>query len=239
LARRSRRADLLSRSDSPEVDMTSILPVGVARTARVAICLVVGFFSPRVAHACETLPDLHIEVTTKFDAAPVRSDYSLDAIAALARKSQRDVGRALLGFYASQFSYTINLAPAGDKACPARIDSTVTLRLTRRVIEIGQEATTNSCAYPVALQHYRRLAEADEQTIRRFGVRTAAALAQASDALKQNRAPQAPDLATALREQIRAVVDVAIAPLHDARQDAQQAMNNASELRQLASSCSI
>jgi hypothetical protein len=219
--------------------MTNVFPVKVVHAVRAAACVAAAAFSLQVACACETLPDLHIAVATKFDPATVRNDYTLDAIAALARQNHRDAGRALLGFYATEFSYTIDLAPVGDQACPSRIDGTVTLRLKHRVIEIGQEVAANSCVYPAAVQHYRRLAEADEQTIERFGVRTSAVLAQASDALKQNRAPEAPDLKTALRDQIRAVVDTAIAPLRDARQDAQQGVNNTSELRQLASSCSI
>jgi hypothetical protein len=196
-------------------------------------------FGARAASACETPPDLHIEVTAKFDAASVRSDYNLADIAALARQLHRDAGREVLGFYASEFGYTIDIEPEGDQACPGRIEAIVTLRLRHRLIEIGQEAAANSCLYPTALQHYRRLAEVDEQTVERFSAGAAALLAQASPALKEIHPPRAEDLDAVLREQIRAVVDGAIATLHDARQDAQRAINNPGELRQLAHFCSI
>jgi hypothetical protein len=221
--------------------MISILPLSTGHSARAA-CLAVAVASlavARAANACETPPDLHIEVTTRFEAAPVRSDYTLADIVALARQQHRDADRALLGFYASEFGYTIDLLPEGDPACPTLIEATVTFRLQHRLIEIGREAATNSCVYPGALRHYQRLAEVDEQTVEHFGPSTAATLVQASPTLKQTYAPHAEDLDTALRDQIRAVVDAAIAPLHGARQDAQQAVNNSSELKQLASACSI
>jgi hypothetical protein len=221
--------------------MTSILPTIRLFSVRAAAGLLVAVVSQgvgRAANACETTPDLHVEVTAQFEPVVVRSDYTLTDIASLARQQHRDTGRALLGFYSTEFGYTIDLGPDGDKACPALIGATVTLRLQHRLIEIGQEATTNSCAYPRALRHYRRLAEVDEQTVARFSASTAAALTQASSALKQASGPQA-DMEAVLREQIGAVVDAAIAPLHDARRDAQQAVNNSAELRQLASSCSI
>jgi hypothetical protein len=182
------------------------------------------------ACACETLPRLHIEVATQFEVAPIRSDYSLAHIATLAREQHRDVGRALLGFYTSDFGYTIDLAPEGDPACPAEIRTLVTLRLQHRLIEIGQEAAADTCVYPGALRHYKRLAEVDEQTVERFGARAAAALNKASPSLHRTHAPCREDLDDALRDQIRTVVDAAIAPLHHARQDAQEAVNNSGEL---------
>jgi len=224
--------------------MTSIIvPRGVGDPLRAAAaCLAIAVASPtvgRAATACETPPDLHIEVMAKFDVAPVRNDYTLADIIALAHQQRRDAGRALLGFYASEFGYTIDVEPEGDRACPARIETIVTLRLQHRLIEIGQEAVTNVCVYPGALRHYRRLAETDEQTVARFVEIAATTLSQASDALRDTRAANAEDLDAALRDQVHAIVDKAIMPLHSARQDAQQAVNNAGELRQLASSCSI
>jgi len=223
--------------------MTSILPMSVRHSMRAAAaCLtlaVASLSAARATDACETLPDLHIEVTAKFDAVSVRNDYTLADIAALARKQKRDTGTAPLGFYASEFGYTIDLSPEGDPACPVEIRTLVTLRLQHRLIEIAQEAATNSCVYPGALRHYRRLAEADERTVERFSARAAAMLAQARPALKQTYAPRREGLDGALRDQIRSVLDGAMAPLHDARQDAQQAANNSGELRQLAFSCSI
>jgi hypothetical protein len=224
--------------------MTSILTLSVGHSVRAAAaCIGIAVASlsvARAADACETVPDLHIEVTAKFDPAPVRNDYTLADITALARQQHHDTsGGALLGFYASEFGYTIDLVPAGDPACPAQIETLVTLRLQRRLIEIGQEAATNSCVYPGALRHYRRLAEVDEQTVEHFGARAAAMLVQARPTLKQTYAPHGEELDAALRDQIRAVVDMAIEPLHGARQDAQRAVNNSGELKQLASSCSI
>jgi hypothetical protein len=222
--------------------MTSILPISVACSVRVAACFTFAAASLAFAHtvsACETLPDLHIEVKSKFDAPPVRNDYTLAHIAALARQQHRDNGRALLGFYISEFGYMVDLVPAGDPGCPSRIEAIVTLRLQHRLIEIGQEAAASSCVYPGALRHYQRLAQVDEQTVERFGARVAATLVQASPDLKQTYAPHAEDLDATLRGQIQAVVDRAIAPLHGMRQDAQQAVNSSDELKQLASSCSI
>ena len=193
----------------------------------------------RTTRACEALPDLHIKVTDAFDGTVVRNDYSLNEISALARQQHRDNNRALLGFYASEFDYTIDLVKYGDQACPAHVSTVVTLRLQHRVIEIGREAAANACVYPVALQHYRRLAEVDEQTVEQFSARVAAMLSQASPALQQIRSHDGKDLDAASREQIRAIVDAAIVPLHNARQDAQQAVNNPDELRQLAHACSI
>jgi hypothetical protein len=211
-----------------------------ARAAAACVAITVALLAAaRTAGACETLPRLHIEVATQFEAAPIRSDYSLAQIVTLAREQHRDVGRALLGFYASDSGYTIDLAPEGDPACPAEIRTVVTLRLQHRLIEIGEEAVANSCVHPGALRHYQQLAEVDEQTVERFGARAAAALNEASPDLQQTYSPRREDLDDALRDQIRAVVDAAIAPLHRARQDAQQAVNNSGELRQLASSCSI
>jgi hypothetical protein len=184
-------------------------------------------------------PDLHIEVTSKFDTVPVGNDYTLADIAALAHQRHRDSSSALLGFYASEFGYTIDLVREGDQTCPRLIAVSVTLRLQHRLIEIGQEAATNSCIYPAALRHYRRLAEADELTVEHYTAGVAVMLEQASSTLKQTYAARAEDLDASLRDQIRGVVDQAIAPLHDARQNAQQAVNNSGELAQLAHACSI
>ncbi len=219
--------------------MLSISSLGHWARAGVPYVAITALLVSHAASACETFPRLHIEVATQFEVAPIRSDYSLAHIATLAREQHRDVGRALLGFYASDFGYTIDLVPEGDPACPAEIRALVTLRLQHRLIEIGQEAAANTCVYTGALRHYQRLAEVDEQTVERFGVSAAAALDKASPGLQQTHAPRREDLDDALRDQIRIVVDAAIAPLHRARQDAQEAVNNSSELRQLASSCSI
>jgi hypothetical protein len=219
--------------------MTRILSFGLCRLTICAAVAVASLAAERGASGCETEPGLNIEVTTKFDPAPVRTDYSLANIAALAHQQHRDIDRALLGFYASEFGYSVELAPEGDPVCPARITATVTLRLQHRLIEIGQEVVTNSCVYPGALKHYRRLAEVDEQTVEQFSARTAEALGGAVPALRQTYAPRKEDLDAVLRDHIRAVVDGAIAPLHGARLDAQQAVNNANELSHLASSCSI
>jgi hypothetical protein len=222
--------------------MNSILPTSVACSVRVAACFTFAAASLAFAHrvnACETPPDLHIEVTSKFDTPPVRNDYTLAHIAALARQQHRDNGRALLGFYIGEFGYVVDLVPEGDPVCPTRIQAIVTLRLEHRLIEIGQEAAASSCVYPGALRHYQRLAQVDEQTVERFGARVAAMLVQASPALKQTYAPHAEDLDATLRGQIQAVVDRATAPLQGMRQDAQQAVNSSDELKQLASSCSI
>jgi hypothetical protein len=222
--------------------MTSILPISVACSVRVAACFTFAAASLAFAHtvnACETPADLHIEVTSKFDTPLVRNDYTLADIAALARQQHRDTGRALLGFYTSEFGYMVDLVPAGDPVCPTRIEAIVTLRLQHRLIEIGQEAAASSCVYPGALRHYQRLAQVDEQTVERLGARAAAMLVQAGPALKQTYAPHAEDLDARLRSQIKAVVDQAVAPLHDMRKDAQQAVNSSDELKQLASSCSI
>jgi len=194
----------------PEIKMTRILSFGLCRLTICAAVAVASLAAERGASGCETEPDLHI-----------------------------DTGRALLGFYASEFGYSVELAPEGDPVCPARIAATVTLRLQHRMIEIGQEAVTNSCVYPGALKHYRRLAEVDEQTVEQFSARTAGALGGAVPALRQTYAPRKEDLDAVLRDHIRAVVDGAIAPMHSARLDAQQAVNNANELSHLASSCSI
>jgi hypothetical protein len=211
-----------------------------ARAAAACVAITVALLAATsAACACETLPRLRIEVATQFEAASVRSDYSLAEIATLARDQHRDVGRALLGFYASDFGYTIDLASEGDPACPAEIRTVVTLRLQHRVIEIGKEAAASDCVYPGALRHYQRLAEADEQTVEHFAARAAAALDKASPGLHQTYALRREDLDDELRGQIRTVVDAAMTPLHLARQDAQQAVNNSGELRQLASSCSI
>jgi hypothetical protein len=218
---RIRATDLLRAAAYPAVAMALVL---VANTGI----------------ACETAPDLRIEVTSRFDTVAVRSDYALADIAALARRQQqRDTGRLLLGFYASEFGYTIDLAPKGDPACPMLVETVVTLRLQHRLIEIGEEAAANSCVYPSALRHYRRLAEVDEQTVEHFSARAAAMLAAASPALRQTHAPVGTDPDAALRAQVRAVVDATVAPLPDARRTAQQAVNDAGDLRRLASSCSI
>jgi hypothetical protein len=199
-----------------------------------------ALLAARVAAACETPPALHIEVTTKFDTVSVRNDSTLADIAALAHQRQSDTGRAsLLGFYAAEFGYTIDLLPEGDAGCPVRIDAVVTLHLQHRLIEIAREIVTNACAYAAALRHYRRLAQADEQTVAQFAPRAAAMLVQAGSALQQTYAPRGEDLDAALRDQVRAVVDPAVAPLHNARRAAQLAVNSDGELEKLASACSI
>lgn len=220
--------------------MSKNFAVSIGDLLRAACCLATGFLMfPQIANACETSPNLHVEVTTKFDAPAIREDYSIAAIEALARQQHRDAGRPLLGFYTSKFDYTIDVVPQGDVACPTRIETQVTLRLQHRLIEIGQEVAANSCVYPSALRHYRDLAEVDERTVERFSARTAALLGQAAPTLKQTYAPYSEDLDAALRNQIRVVVDDAIVTLSDARQEAQQAVSNIAELEKLASSCSI
>jgi hypothetical protein len=222
--------------------MARILPISVVPSGRVAACLAVAAVSlvlARTVDACERQPDVHIEVTSKFDVTGVRDDYSLAEIASLAHQAHRDANHALLGFYASEFAYTIDLAPDGDQACPGHIDSVITFRLQHRLIEMGRETTANTCVYPTALRHYKRLAEVDEHVVERASARAAAMLTQASQTLKQIHLSGTETLDTGLREQIRAVVDGAIAPMHGERQDAQQAVNNPRELQRLAHACSI
>jgi hypothetical protein len=222
--------------------MTSILPISVPCSVRVAACFTLAAASLVLAHrvnACETPPDLHIEVTAAFEPALVRSDYTVATIAALARQQHSDANRTLLGLYTSQFGYTIDVRAEAGQTCPVRIDTIVTLLLEHRLIEIGKEVAADTCLYPVALRHYRRLAEVDEQTVGRFSARTTAMLSRAASDLKRVQPSDTEDLNTAIRKEIRVVVDGTIAPLPAARRSAQQAVNNLDELTYLTHACSI
>jgi hypothetical protein len=76
-------------------------------------------------------------------------------------------------------------------------------------------------------------------TTPRVNAPTTAALTQIGPALKQIDPPAEKDLNVTLSERIWAIVDNVTTLLHSPRQDAQQAVNNANELEQLAHSRSI
>jgi hypothetical protein len=189
--------------------------------------------------ACETAPDLRIEVTMRFDAPAVRSDYSLSDIADLARRSGRATEHKVFGFYTGEFGYDIDIAPDENAACPPRIDATVTLRLFQRLIEIGREAAANDCLNAISVTHYQHLAAVDQQVVTDFSAKVALAMNEASTEIAGARPARDGGHFTTLREHLAGVVERAIAGIRDARQASQTANNDPTELERAALACSI
>ena len=124
IARRSRRAHFLcTGSVSPNIDMISISSLGHRRAPQRDILR-----SPSLCSWRRTPPAPARRLPLAYRSSDaIRGSANTQRLLArrrryLARDQHRDVGRALLGFYASDFGYTIDLVPEGDPACPAESD---------------------------------------------------------------------------------------------------------------------
>ena len=138
-----------------------------------ALILVAAAPSVTVA-ACDISPKWNIHVIAEPGPVVVATDFSLARIAKLARDAGSAGKSAPLGFYAGTVSHKVSVSLKAG--CPSIIEIKLEMQLMDRRIEIGQELQQHPCQFSAALQHYAKIARADESSFAQYVSITASTL---------------------------------------------------------------
>jgi hypothetical protein len=186
--------------------------------------------------------ELKIDTQVIAEPEPVASatDFRLDQIADLAKRSGTIQDTAPLGFYTAQVDdkMKVDLDHDGSGSCLPHVQVQLHLQLVRRRIEIGQELVKTPCLYVAALEHYRRKAAADAAAFAAYVQSIAAALHATPFVGTAERATGPDDVTrTEVEHWVKSVVDQGRQPFRDARVAAQRAIDSPDESRRLSQAC--
>src|SRR3984957_6417656 len=119
-----------------------------------------------IARPADAQCDHELKIDTRVVAEPEQvapaTDFRLDQLAELAKRSGATLDTAPPGFYTAQVDDRIDVVLDHDVtgSCLPHIQVQLYLQLARRRIEIGQELVKTPCLYVAALEHFRRKAAA-------------------------------------------------------------------------------
>jgi hypothetical protein len=201
--------------------------------------LAVGIARPAIAQ-CDHELTIDTQVIAEPEPVASATDFRLDQIAELAKRSGTMSDTAPLGFYTAQVDDKVNVDLDHDVSgsCLPHVQVQLHLQLVRRRIEIGQELVRTPCLYVAALEHYRRKAAADEAAFGAY-VQSIAATLHATPFV--GTAEPAAELDEATRSEVKrwvkSIVDQGWQPFHDARVAAQSEADSPDEQHRLAQAC--
>jgi hypothetical protein len=201
--------------------------------------LVLGIARPAAAQC-----DHELKIDTQVVAEPKQvapaTDFHLDQIAELAKRSCATQDTAPSGFYTAQVDDRIEVVLDHDVtgSCLPHIQVQLHLQLAQPRIEIGQELVKTPCLYAAALDHYRRKAAADVAAFAAYVQSVAAALHATPFVGTAERATGLDAVTrTEIERWVKSVVDQGWQTFHDARVAAQRAVDSPDESRRLAQAC--
>jgi len=201
--------------------------------------LVLGIARPAIAQ-CDHELKIDTQVIAEPEPVAAATDFRLDQIADLAKRSGTMADTASLGFYTAQVDDKIEVDLDHDvsDSCLPHIQVQLHLQLAQRRIEIGQELVKTPCLYVAALEHYRRKAAADEAAFAAYVQSLAAALRATPFVGTAERATGLDDVTrTEVEHWVKSVVDQGWQSFHDARVAAQREVDSTDESRRLAQAC--
>jgi len=205
-----------------------------------AVSLMAGMTRPEAA-PCDGALQADTRVIAEREPVAAASNFSLDQIAKLAKRSGTAPDSAPLGFYTAQItdSVDVSLEHGVGGACLPHIKVELHLQLARRRIEIGREVVSKPCLYDAVLTHYRKKAAADDAAFAAYVDAVAAALRATPFAGAAAHAEAGLDDTTRTEAErwVTSVVDPLLQSFHGARAAAQRAVDTPEELRNLAQAC--
>jgi hypothetical protein len=206
----------------------------------VLIILALGIARPAIAQCGDALK-AETQVVAEREPIVLASNFSLDQIAELARRSEAPPDTAPLGFYTASVSDEISVGVdhGTDGACLSHISVELHLRLERRRIEIGREVVKQPCLYDIVIEHYRKKAAADDAAFEVYVTSVAAVLRTNPFSGTAGRVDAGMDdtTRTEAAHWVKSVVDQSWQTYHDARVAAQRAVDTADEMRRLSRAC--
>lgn len=155
------------------------------------------------------------------------TDYTLAQINEMAHRTDRSGKHAPLGFYSSDFGYTIS----------EPVHLAVTLMLSDRRIQIGKDLLAEPCLYALAREHYRRHAAADDVALSESTPAVEKSLQQVSLPRLQHDATRAGADREKLQVAVRVAVDQTLAQLEAQRANAREAVDTPEEVKKLSGTC--
>jgi hypothetical protein len=204
------------------------------------ITLALAFVRPAVAQ-CDGASTVDTRVVAEREPVAAASNFSLDQIADLAKRSGNAPGSAPLGFYTARVVDAVEVDVDHDVgvSCPPHIKVDLHLRLAQRRIEVGQEVVTKPCLYDVVLEHYRKKAAADDDAFAVYVGAVAQELRVTRFAGAAGRADGGLDetTRTEVQQWVKSIVDQGWEPYHGARVAAQRAVDTPDEMRRLSRAC--
>ncbi len=167
------------------------------------------------------------------------TDYTLAQINEMAHRTDRSGKHAPLGFYSSDFGYTIsvNVSAIAETACSEPVHLAVTLMVSDRRIQIGKDLLAEPCLYALAREHCRRHAAADDVALSESTPAVEKSLQQVSLPRLQHDATRAGADREKLQVAVRVAVDQTLAQLEAQRANAREAVDTPEEVKKLSGTC--
>jgi hypothetical protein len=191
------------------------------------------------ASACPRLTSTPIDVVISDGPVAIGADVSLAQISEMANRTGWRGKHAPIGFYFSNFGYTIHAdaVDQGTAECIVALRVTITLVLTNRHVQIAKEWAGEPCKFKTARDHYLRHAAADNAVIVQF----AQALNAASRQIPLPQLTGDPSTADDERHNIElaltTMVERGLGSLDDARANARETVDTPAEIRSVFEAC--
>jgi len=183
-------------------------------------------------------PELDLDVVAEHHPPTVQSSYSLDQLREFATRLGRQGKHEVLGFYTSNFGYTVDVEPAKPamSGCRPAVVAKVKMILGDRVIEIGADLQNRECRRDLILSHYMLHAQFDDRALTEYANRALDALRQMPTTELFGNPPQGNVKDTAT-EAIRRALDKVLLSYDREREQTLALADSPEELNKVAGAC--
>ena len=185
------------------------------------------------APAAACTPKVDVTVIAEHLPPAIHSNYDLDEIRLLAKRSGRPLRHETLGFYRSTFGYKIavDIKKGVGSECDV-VSAQVRLILGGRLIEIPKDLEARSCQREVVVSHYMLHAQHDDKALSAYANR-------AHETLKTSRFghPGQADIRETAAAAVQKVMDEVLETFDQDRGNALAAADSEAEVERLAGAC--
>lgn len=168
-----------------------------------------------------------------------RADYDLAQIRKLAKRSDKPLPHAPLGFYIGALSQKVvvgterQASPDGSR-CDYLTTVTVRLSLVDRLIEVAADLDGNDCKRAVVLKHYQKHAAADDRVLSLYVQTVNKVLRDAWPLMAAKLNPLGYPDENGIRQVVHDVLNRVFEKYEPIREEADAAVDNPNEVQALA-----
>ncbi len=189
--------------------------------------------------ACPRPTNTPIDVVISDSPVAIGADVPLARISEMANRTGWRGKHAPIGFYFSNFGYTIHADTVdhGMAECTESIHVTITLVLTNRHVQIAKEWAVDPCKLKVARDHYLRHAAADNAVVVQLALALDAVSRQMPSPQPSGDASTGNDDRRKIELSVTTMVERGLGSLDNARANARETVDTPSEIRSVFGTC--
>lgn len=168
-----------------------------------AAFLLVGTLTGQPVAVCPYAPPLTVQLAAERETVAVSADLSLSELRSLSAQSGQAPPHTVLGFSISSFHYAVQTTIENERRCGEPVVIRLMLVLDKRRIAVAREVMGQDCLRDVALAHYRRHAEADDEAFTRLAERVGRRVSStAFQTLLRTKGPSIPEVKRLLQSAV-------------------------------------